>query len=127
MIVVIVILQLRLLGTAWAGRGDLGVHLWTVQQLLDGARDAVPVEGIRILITGDHEELISGETAAIPVVVVDISTTSRVDVVRPETDLIMIASAIAIFGSVEYRWCRMTDEKVDGGSFDLDRNIPVTL
>jgi hypothetical protein len=60
-----------LLGGARARRGHLRVDERVLEQLLDGAGDAVAVERVRVLVAGDDEQRAAPEPAAAAGIVVD--------------------------------------------------------
>jgi hypothetical protein len=109
------------------GRCDLRVHARTLEKLLDRAGDAVAVEWVGVLIAGDDELVRWMQAAALTVVVVDVTAPRGTDVVGPEPDLIVVASPVAVFGTVEHGWCGVTHEEVHCLATDLDRHVPMAL
>ena len=60
-----------------AGRRHFGVHERVVEELLDRARDAVPVERVGVLVAGDHEQRSPARARPGRPVVVDVPAAGR--------------------------------------------------
>ena len=73
-----------------------------------------------------HPQGIGGQPALLPIVVNDIRRI--VQVIGPEANLIVIATLVAAFLSVESRRCRVAGKYVDDlPIWQPDGDIPVTL
>ncbi len=108
-------LQLRLFCGARTGWRDLRIDPPMLGQLLKWHRECCRRRaGRKSPITRDHEPRTRPQTAALAVVIVDVTALRPgPDVVRPETDLVVISSAVAVFVAVEDRRCCMADQEVD--------------
>jgi hypothetical protein len=121
-------LQRRLLRSAIARRGQLGIDTRMLEQLLDGTGDAVTIQRIGVLVARDHEQRARLESAVTPVVIINVTASApRADVIRPKADLVEITRTVTVLRSVKDRRCRMAHQEVDLLVADGDRDIPVAL
>ncbi len=114
---------------AFAGGRRLGVDPRMLEQELGGTGNAVAVEGIGVLVSGDDEQAARLESAGVALVVVDVaaSVPARAHVVGPETDLVVVPGPVSILGAIEDRRRGMTDQEVDRLAADLDGHVDVVL
>ena len=112
---------------ALAARDECGIDAWVVQQLGDCARDAVAVEWVGVVVAGDHEAGVAGQAAAAPLVVAQPRCRARGDVLGPQPDLVVVAQAVAVLGTVEDGRGGMGGQQVDDAGGSADRHVPVRL
>ena len=98
-----------------------------LQQQLDGAGNAVAVERVGVLVAGNDEQFARFQSAVAAVIVIDVATAVRADVVGPQANLVEIAGAVAILGAVEHGGCGVTHQKMNGLVADLNRHVPMAL
>ena len=120
-------LQCGLLRSTHTRGRHLGVHLRTVEQLLDRSRNTVPIQGIRVLVARYDEPSVGRETPGVAIVVVDVSASPWVDVVGPEADFVVVAGTVAILRPVKHRWCWVTHQEMHCGAAYFDRHVPMAL
>ena len=94
----------------------------------DGTVHAVAAGGIRVHVSGDHEAIIQLEADVVaPVVIIEILPAVGIDIVGPEANLVVVASAISVLLSVENRRGGVAGQKVEDLSIDLNRDVPVAF
>ena len=126
-------LESVLLDGARAVGRRLGVHERVLEQELDRAGNAVPVERIGVLVAGDHEERAGLQATRAARVVVDVAGLAGRDVVGPEPDLVVVPAPVEVDAGrvrgriVEDGRSRMADEEVDYLAADEERQVPVAL
>ena len=113
----------------FAGGRRLGVDPRMLEQELGRTGDAVAVEGIGVLVSGDDDQAARLESACVAVVVIDVaaSVRARAHIVGPETDLVVVPGPVSILGAIEDRRRGMTDQEVDRLRADLDGHVDVVL
>lgn len=112
------------LGRALAAGYDRGIDEGVFEELIDGGRDACSIGGIAVEIAEDDEVAGRGAGGEGLTIGDEVSGAGRPrDVIGPEADLVMIAFAVAVLGSIEDRglgWlarmCQVAPGRVMGRS-----------
>jgi hypothetical protein len=119
-------------GTAAAwypiAQGCFTIYARVQQELIDGTAGTAAILRIGVEIAGDDECRAGFESAWSTPIIAQIVAARRVNVVRPKSDLVMVAPTVAILGTIESGRGRVTDEKVQilcGAQ--SDRDIPMAL
>ena len=96
------------------------------QEPADGVIERPPLLRIRVEVAQNDERGVRRETPRHAIVIDDVL--GSIQVVGPETDLVVVALLIALLWAVEGRRCRVAHQEMNHSAVgQSDRHIPVAL
>ena len=73
-----------------------------LRQLASSEIATVTIVGVSVEIASDHEMGSAAQATRLALIVVNVVRALRIDVVRPEANLIEVSAAIAVFWSIKH-------------------------